>query len=359
MEEEEEFREWCVKNGVGLDSEGRVVVRPNNGAPLWLDKNVVPRFELPKRMFESLMPKRPSGTKRGGNVADGKAENKKLRAEEDHIVLGEERQPEEALRRSKHENWAEARHGDDDGAFSVMTWNVKNLGYNFPGRDYSAMADCLCQSTICAVQEAQWHPKLGTENEANLLFRLMDQRGFDYISCPAKTFHPEVAGAGEYPLLFYRRDSVIVVEKDCYYLPVGVDPQAADPFKRNPFVFTLELRQRPGKRLAVVSFHGDIDKVTRSREIKALAPAIPASIWRDGSLIICADMNFASKREHDAALRMWNETTKFTFESVNGACKCTGSEVKKKRSPLDHIWLDPSLKGPLLFANLRSGAGNR
>lgn len=223
---------------------------------------------------------------------------------------------------------------------SLVTWNIKNFGEVFAGRDYAKIVQVLSGFDLCAVQECQWVPSLGTDNPAKVVFEDLDRRGYCAVYPNKKTWHPDVPNGGEYPLLFYRTDSFTLIK--AMYLPVDGDPQGKEPFKRNPFA--AQFKTSDGRVLFVISVHLDVDKVTRLTELKALSQSIPCGWFRQGAICICGDMNFASKSEHDGALERQKQVLDFALISVNATCDKTNDESNKTSKPFDHIWLDPSFE---------------
>ena len=85
-------------------------------------------------------------------------------------------------------------------SFKVMTWNIKTLGHNIPGRDYDQIAKLLAARVIICVQETKSH---GFQGNAGPLFRAMSDRGFAW-TVGEKTCDDDLPNAYEHPLIFYR-----------------------------------------------------------------------------------------------------------------------------------------------------------
>ncbi len=233
-------------------------------------------------------------------------------------------------------------------AIEVTTWNIKGFGHNIAGRDYAKILENLRQSDIVCVQETKWHPGLGGQSPARWVFEQMKSAGFEFV-VGGKTFHENLPKAGEFPLIFYSSARFQLL--GCQFLPPNCDPQSRVPFCRNPFEAMFRLKSSR-LQFRVVTYHGDVSKKVRLDEMSAFGHCVSHSC---DPVIICGDMNFASKREHDVALSTFNVNSRIQFLSANVECESTNNENSVRRCPFDHIWVDSSFN--ILSANVGFGTG--
>ena len=222
-------------------------------------------------------------------------------------------------------------------SFKVMTWNIKTLGHNIPGRDYDQIAKLLAARDIICVQETKSH---GFQGNAGPLFRAMSDRGFAW-TVGEKTCDDDLPNAYEHPLIFYRALRFDLKAGSEHFLPMGSIPgNRSGGFGRNPYSATF-IDSATGREMRVITYHGDTAKRIRLDEMRIFGRQLVVGTT---PVIVCADRNFASKKEHDMALAQFQNDSGIQFASVNDKCYSTNNEKSVRRCPLDHIWVSPSVR---------------
>jgi endonuclease/exonuclease/phosphatase family metal-dependent hydrolase len=232
---------------------------------------------------------------------------------------------------------------------SIVTWNIKNFGFKFANRDYNVIFEQIRKFDIVCIQETKFNPGQKDVHtvEGGLVVQWMKEFGEYVVVTDVQTFHEGLKNGGEYPLIFFKRSLFEINQWS--FIPYNGNPQVCAPFCRNPFEVVLK-HLKSEREFRVISYHGDISKKVRIDEMEQFGKFVGES---QTPVLLCADLNFASAREHDETIKRFTSHSSLDFGSANAECKSTNSEASVKRFPFDHIWFTP----PFRLETLEIGYG--